>query len=256
MSIRNIQNIQIAPSILSADFSRLGEQVKDALATGVGSNHVDVMDGHFVPGLCMGPKVVQDLRALVDGFGASISTHLMLADPDRFLEEFVRVGSDTVTVHVETCPHLHSTIRKIRSLGALPGVSLNPATPLVMLEEVLADIDNVLIMSVEPGAGGQGFIQSIPDKIRRLRRRLTESGLDHVQIAVDGGINTQTAAEAARAGADIFIAGSAIFNSEASVANNIQALRTAISAGFGLLDSSRVRQQEKTVSFVRQTPIR
>ena len=238
------RKVEIAPSILAADFSRLGEQVKAVLTTGVDSLHVDVMDGHFVSSLSMGPKVIRDLRALVDGFGAKISTHLMIANPDRFLEEFVRAGSDTVIVHVETCPHLHSTIGKIRSLGALPGVSLNPATPLVMLEEVLADIDNVLIMSVEPGSGGQDFIKSIPNKISRLRRLLAENGLDHVQIAVDGGINRKSAAEAARAGADIFIAGTAVFNSKASVADNIHALRAAIAAGIEPLNPSSDRPQE------------
>jgi ribulose-phosphate 3-epimerase len=228
MNSRAPANILIAPSILSADFFRLGEQVKEALEAGARRIHVDVMDGHFVPHLSMGPQVVQALRPLADRFNAQIYTHLMITGPDRFLAEFTHAGSDALIVHLEACPHLHHTVRSIRSLGVLPGVALNPATPLMMLEDVLADVDNVLVMSVDPGSGGQEFIPASLAKISRLRRLLAERGLDHVEIAVDGGINPQTAANATEAGAAMLVAGSAVFNAAASIADNMQALSAAI----------------------------
>ncbi len=226
-------DIQIAASILSADFSRLGEQVEAALEAGVRWIHVDIMDGHFVPNLSMGPQVVRSLRPIVDRFGSRLHVHLMIMEPDRYLADFVQAGATSVSVHVETCPHLYRTIQEIRSLGARSGVALNPATPLSTIEEILPELDFVLVMTVEPGFGGQEFIPSSIDKIDRLRRMLAERGLDKVLIAVDGGIHTQTAGEVVKAGATVLVVGSAIFNDRATAAENLRQLWFAIEASQG-----------------------
>jgi ribulose-phosphate 3-epimerase len=222
--------IEIAPSILAADFTRLGQQVSEALACGAKRIHVDVMDGHFVPNISMGPLVVQAIKPIVAKAGALIETHLMIEQPERYIADFVQAGANLVTVHVETCPHLHRTLQQIHELGAQAGVALNPATPLVMLEEILGDIDLVLVMTVNPGFGGQEFIPESVDKIARLKKMLAvrKSPRSHnVHIEVDGGIHTGTIAAAEKAGATLAVCGTAVFNSEASVADNIAALRKA-----------------------------
>ncbi|MFN8454403.1 MAG: ribulose-phosphate 3-epimerase [Anaerolineae bacterium] len=216
--------IEIAPSILAADFSRLGEQVRDCLKAGITRIHMDVMDGQFVPNITFGPLVVEALRPLADSFGAMLETHLMIIQPERYLADFIKAGADLVIVHVETCPHLHRTVQNIHQLGAKAGVVINPATPLATLEEILPDADQILLMTVNPGFGGQELIPATLDKISRLRRTLAERNLSHIPIEVDGGVNRETIETIARAGADIFVAGSAVFNSRASVAENLKSL--------------------------------
>jgi|SRR5436190_2224327 len=219
--------IEIAPSILAADFTRLGQQVNDALACGVKRIHVDVMDGHFVPNISMGPFVVKWIKPIVANAGAIIETHLMIEEPERYIGNFVNAGADLVTVHVETCPHLHRTLQQIRELRAKVGVALNPATPLVLLEEVLDQVDLVLVMTVNPGFGGQEFIPECLDKIARLRKMLSERKLPQVDIEIDGGVHVGTIAAAAINGATVAVVGTGVFNSANSVAENIAALRKA-----------------------------
>jgi ribulose-phosphate 3-epimerase len=222
-------DLQIAPSILAADFARLGEQVRAALEAGARIIHVDVMDGRFVPNISMGPQVVKALRPLADEFGARVETHLMIVEPERYLGDFAKAGTDMLIVHVETCPHLNRTVQQIRELGVRPAVTLNPATPLGLLEEILPDVEQVLVMTVNPGFGGQEFIPSSLDKIARLRDTLARRGLAHVAIEVDGGIHAGTIADVARAGATIAVAGSAVFSQKATVAENMRALMKALS---------------------------
>lgn len=219
--------VKIAPSILSADFARLGEQVQEAIRGGAELIHVDVMDGHFVPNLTMGPAVVAALRPLTAPAGIPLDVHLMIEQPERLIPEFARAGADILTVHVETCPHLHRTLQQIKELGVKAGVTLNPATPLVTLEEVLGEVDQVLVMSVNPGFGGQSYIPGSTQRIARLRRMLDAQGLERVELEVDGGIKADNAAQVAAAGATILVAGSAVFNDRCSVAENIAALRAA-----------------------------
>ena len=221
-------DVKIAPSILSSDFTRLGDQVREALDAGAKYIHVDVMDGHFVPNLTVGPLIVSALRPIVDQGGATLATHLMIEKPERLIPAFAEAGADQITVHVETCPHLHRTVQQIRDLGVKPGVTLNPATPLSTLEEILPFVDLVLIMSVNPGFGGQSYIPTSTSKIARLRKMLEVRGLSDVDIEVDGGIKPDNAAEIAAAGATILVAGSAIFNERASVAKNIEKFRGAL----------------------------
>ncbi len=200
----------IAPSILSADFARLGEEIQAVAAAGADWIHVDVMDGHFVPNITMGPIIVEAARKSTD---LPLDVHLMIEHPDRYVNDFVKAGADWLCVHVEACVHLERTVQMIREAGARPGVVLNPATPLAMAEWVLPDVDYVLLMSVNPGFGGQSFIPSSLEKIRLLRGMLEEKGLSPV-IQVDGGVNSRTITDVAQAGADCFVAGSAIFGSE------------------------------------------
>jgi len=222
-----VRPVRLAPSILSADFSRLGEQVEEALDAGAEVIHVDVMDGHFVPNITIGPLIVAAVRPIARRYGATIDVHLMIEQPERYLADFARAGADILTVHVETCPHLHRTVEAIREVGARPGVTLNPATPLVTLEEILPYVDLVLIMSVNPGFGGQSYIPTSTDKIRRLRAMLDAIG-SAAELEVDGGIKPDNAAEVAAAGASLLVAGSAIFGGPRSVAENIAAFRAAL----------------------------
>jgi len=230
MSERGARPVQIAPSILAADFSRLGEQVAESLAAGVRRIHVDVMDGHFVPNITMGPLAVEALRPLAQRFGAVLEVHLMIEEPDRYLAGFSQAGATAMTVHVEACPHLNRTVHNIRSLQAQPGVALNPATPLIALDEILPDIDVALLMSVNPGFGGQKFIPSTIDKVKRLRRILADRRLERIEIELDGGVGEENIAELARAGMTIAVAGTSIFNGRRSIAENIRVLQGACAA--------------------------
>lgn len=220
--------VKLSPSILSADFSRLGHQVAEAESAGADYIHVDVMDGRFVPNLTIGPVVVGALRSATR---LPLDVHLMIEAPERYLADFAKSGASILTVHVETCSHLHSTIQQIKGLGVKAGISLNPGTSLSTLEEVLPLVDLVLIMSVNPGFSGQSFIASSVDKVKRLREMLDQAGL-RPELEVDGGIGPQTAPAVVRVGAEVLVAGSAVFNQKKSVADNIREIRESI-AGLG-----------------------
>ena len=220
--------VEIAPSFLTADLTCLGDQIADALQAGAERIHVDVMDGRFVPNLTFGPLVVDALQPLTKAAGALLETHLMIEEPESLIPEFAEAGADLITVHVETCPHLNRTIQQIKALGLKAGVTLNPSTPLVTLEEVLDEVDLVLVMTVNPGFGGQTYLPGSTVKVARLRQMQLERGLDHVDLQVDGGINTTTVKDVVAAGANVLVVGSCIFNSEGSVTENLATLRKAM----------------------------
>ena len=219
--------IKIAPSILSADFSRLGEQVAEAEAGGADAIHIDIMDGAFVPNITMGPMIVQAIRRWTT---LPFDLHLMIANPERYIADFASAGADTITVHAEACVHLHSVIQQIRAAGKHPSVAISPATPISALEEVIADLDQALVMTVNPGFGGQAFIEAMLSKISRMRALIDERGLS-ADLQVDGGISATTAAAVARAGANVLVAGSAVYNDRMSVAESIARIRRSIAEG-------------------------
>ncbi len=212
----------ISPSILSADFARLAEAVQMVEAAGADWIHVDVMDGHFVPNLTVGPPMVEALRKVTS---LPLDVHLMMTNPDDFIPEFVDAGADLLTVHVEACPHLHRTVQSIKERQIKAGVSLNPATSVTSVEEILGDVDLVLVMSVNPGFGGQQFISSSLDKIRRIRTMMNNSR-SSAHLEVDGGVNLTNVASVIQAGANVLVAGSAIFGSK-NIPETIRQMRTA-----------------------------
>ncbi len=221
-----MKTIEIAPSILSADFARLGEEVREAEAAGADRIHVDVMDGRFVPNITMGVVVVEALRRVTR---LPLEVHLMIVEPERFLEAFARAGADLLIVHPEATPHAHRAIQQIKALGVQAGLALNPATPLAWFEDLLPELDQALLMTVNPGFGGQRFLeQSLPrlERLRAMRDRLNPA----CRIEVDGGINPETAPRAVQAGAEVLVAGSSVFNAQASVAENLDALRRSLAS--------------------------
>lgn len=219
-------SVRVAPSILAADFTRLGDEIRDAEAAGADWFHIDVMDGHFVPNITMGPLVVEACRRATS---RPLDVHLMIEAPERFLTDFVSAGADRITVHVETCPHLHRVLSAIRDLGVGVGVALNPHTPPVLVESILDLVDLVLVMTVNPGFGGQSFIPGMLSKIALLGRYAQEHDLKY-EIEVDGGINIQTAPLVVDAGARVLVAGSSIFNHPQGIRAGIQTLRESFEA--------------------------
>lgn len=216
--------IKIAPSLLTADFSRLGEQVREAEAAGADYIHLDVMDGHFVPPITFGPLVAAALRRTTS---LPLDVHLMVERPERQVEAFAKAGATILSVHVEACPHLHRVLQETKQLGCRAGVALNPGTPPSALEEVLEEVDQVIVMGVNPGWGGQELIPATLDKVRRLRAMLDERGLE-ADIEVDGGVKASNAALCVEAGATVLVAGSAIFDEKATVADNMRSFRESL----------------------------
>ncbi|MBD8031707.1 MULTISPECIES: ribulose-phosphate 3-epimerase [Solibacillus] len=219
--------IKIAPSILAADFAKLGQEVKEVEAAGAELIHIDVMDGHFVPNISFGAIALEAIRPLST---LPMDVHLMIENPDQYIEQFAKAGADYITVHVEACRHLHRTIQLIRSYGVKPGVVLNPHTPIETIQHILEDVDMVLFMTVNPGFGGQKFIESVVPKVAALSKIIKERGLN-IEIEIDGGINAETIVPCAKAGATVFVAGSAIYSKE----DRAQALQEIKQAGLAAI---------------------
>ncbi len=222
--IKSKPEVKLAPSILSADFGRLGEQVAEATKAGADYIHVDVMDGHFVPQITIGAAVVAAIRSYTN---LPLDVHLMIKAPEHQIKQFVDAGADIITVHIETCPHIHRTVQTIRELGVKAGVALNPGTPIATLNETLTSLDLILVMTVNPGFGGQTFIEGTLDKIAHLRADLDNKGLA-AELEVDGGINAEVAPRVVQAGARVLVAGAAVFHSGETVAEALQKIRASL----------------------------
>lgn len=216
---------KISPSILSADFTKLGQEIKGVEKAGADYIHIDVMDGHFVPNITIGPFIVEAAKRATK---LPLDVHLMIEAPEKFIPDFAKAGSDIITVHTETCRHLHRTIQQIKELGKKAGVSINPATPVSAIENIIGDVDLILIMSVNPGFSGQGFIKSSIPKIQKVRKMIDEKRLN-IELEVDGGVKIENIGEISKAGADVFVAGSAVFGSK-DYKKTIQQMREEMSS--------------------------
>jgi ribulose-phosphate 3-epimerase len=217
-------SVKIFPSVLSADFRHLGQQIEEIAGAGADGVHLDVMDGRFVPNITIGPFIVEAVRQATT---LPLDVHLMIVEPERYIGDFARAGADMISVHQEACPHLHRTVQQIKQLGKKAGVVLNPSSPLVTLEEVLTEVDFILLMSVNPGFGGQRFIEASVEKVRRLRQRLAACGA-HAEVEIDGGIDSKTAPRVVAAGATMLVAGSAVFRAPGGAGAGVRQLRASL----------------------------